>query len=120
MYVIHPMCYDVKPSDPEGNHIHDNLRMVYVDCTTVYCLPPTIVAPALMALWSKTLSLNDSCPSQLPMFESHSGHVRKLSVTKGKTVVFAGYSCFLLASYTTKPIYGRKSDEKQNSEFHQP
>ena len=46
-------------------------------------------------LWSKVLPLTARCLSPLPRFESWPGHVRKLPVTWGKAVVFAGYSGFL-------------------------
>ena len=48
----------------------------------------------MMAVYSKALPLTASCLSTLPGFESHPGHVRKLPVTWGKAVVFAGYSSF--------------------------
>ena len=37
----------------------------------------------------------DSCTSPLPGLESWAGQVRKLPVTWGQAVVFAGYSDFL-------------------------
>ena len=65
-----------------------------------------------MAMWSKALPLTDSCLSPLPMFEFRSGQVRKLPVTWGKMVVFAGYSSFLhkfrLASQDLTAIWQKK------------
>ena len=53
------------------------------------------MGPALTAVWSKVLPLTAHCLSPLPGFESWPGHVRKLPVTWGLGVVFAGYSGFL-------------------------
>ena len=44
---------------------------------------------------SKAPLLTARCLSPLLGFESRPGHVRKLPVTWGKAVVFAGYSGFL-------------------------
>ena len=48
----------------------------------------------------------------LPVFKSQVGHVRKLPVTSGKAVVFAGYSSFLhylqLASHYLAVIWQEK------------
>ena len=55
----------------------------------------------LMAVWSKALPLTASCLSPFFGFESNPGHVRKLAVTWGKTVVFAGYFSFLPPPSTT-------------------
>ena len=48
-----------------------------------------------MAVWSKAPPLTAHCLSPLPGFKSRPGHVRKLPVTWGWAVVFAGYSGFL-------------------------
>ena len=48
-----------------------------------------------MAVWSKVPPLTARCLSPLPVFETRPGHVRKLPVTWGWAVVFAGYSGFL-------------------------
>ena len=49
----------------------------------------------LTAVWSKAPPLTVRCLSPLSGFESRPGHVRKLPVTWGQAVVFAGYSGFL-------------------------
>ena len=56
---------------------------------------PEMDGPALTAVWSKAPPLTARCLSPLPGFESRPGHVRKLPVTWGWAVVFAGYSGFL-------------------------
>ena len=54
-----------------------------------------VLEPVLTGVWSKAPPLTARCLSPLPRFESRPGHVRKLPVTWGKAVVFAGYSGFL-------------------------
>ena len=58
--------------------------------------------------------------SQLPGFESKSGHVRRLPVTWGYAVAFAEYSGFLRslqqASHELAAIW-HKCDQKRNSKF---
>ena len=51
--------------------------------------------PALMAVWSKAPPLTARCLSPLPGFKSRPGYLRKLLVTLGWAVIFAGYSVFL-------------------------
>ena len=53
------------------------------------------IGPALMAMWSKVLSLTASCLSPLSGFESHPRHVTKLPATLVLAVLFGGYSGFL-------------------------
>ena len=71
----------------------------------------------MMALWSKAPPLSACCLSPLPGLESRPGHVRKLPVTWGWAVIFAGYSGFLhylqLASHELATI-GILCDEKRN------
>ena len=49
----------------------------------------------IVNILSLVLPLTACCLSPLPGFESRPGYVRKLPVTWGKVVVFAGYSGFL-------------------------
>ena len=72
-------------------------------------LPPdSMEGPALMAVWFKAPPPTARCLSPQPGFESRLGVVRKLPVTWGKVVVFAGNSGFLhylqLASYELATI----------------
>ena len=47
-----------------------------------------------MAVWSKTLLLTATCLSILHGIDTHPGQVRRLPVTLGEGVVFAGYYNF--------------------------
>ena len=75
----------------------------------------------------KALPLTSSCFSPLPGLESKPGHVRKLPVTWGQAVVFAGYSGFLhhlqLASHDYMAAIWQKKvtkNEISNSKFFSP
>ena len=64
-----------------------------------------------MAVWHKAPPLKAFCLSPLPEFESRPRYVRKLPVTSGWAVVFAGYSGFLhclqLASHELATIWNK-------------
>ena len=51
--------------------------------------------PALMALCSRVVSLTSGNLAPLAELESRTGHMRKLPLTLGWAVIFAGYSDFL-------------------------
>ena len=65
-----------------------------------------------MAMWCKALPLIASCLSPLRGFEFHPRHAKKLPLTWGLAVVYAGYSGFLhqlqLASHDLAAIWQKK------------
>ena len=65
-----------------------------------------------MAVWWKALPLTANCLSPLSAFESFPGHVRKLPVTWGCAVVFAGCSGFphqlQLASHDRSAVWQKR------------